>query len=74
MSETTNSSKIVAFPVNEFHRLNAGGVSPMEIKHTHPSHASEDKRVENLKDAHRACLALIAATRGKQALREGKGA
>ena len=46
----------------------------MEIKHTHPSHASEDKRVENLKDAHRTCLALISAARGKQALREGKGA
>lgn len=73
MSETTNS-KIVAFPVNESHRLDAGGVLPMEIKHTHPPHASEDKRAENLKDAHRACLALIAAARGKQALREGKGA
>ena len=73
MSETTNS-KIVAFPGSGAHMLDAGGVLPMEIKHTHPSHASEDKRVENLKDAHRTCLALIAVARGKQVLREGKGA
>ena len=73
MSETTNS-KIEAFPVEELHRLDAGGASPMEIKHTHPSHASDDKRAENLKEKHRDCLALIAAARGKQALREGKGA
>ena len=46
----------------------------MEIKHTHPSHASADKRVENLKEAHRTCLALIATARSKQVQREGKGA
>ena len=74
MSETTNSGKIVAFPGSELHRLDAGGASPMEIKHTHPSHASEDKRAENLKEKHRDCLALIAVARGKQVLREGKGA
>lgn len=75
MSETANSSKIVAFPVSELHRLDAGGASPpMEIKHTHPSHASDDKRAENLKEKHRECLTLIAAARSKQALREGKGA
>ena len=73
MSETANS-KIVAFPVNELHRLDAGGASPMKIKHTHPSHASYDKRAENLKEKHRECLALIAAARSKQAVREGKGA
>ena len=73
MSETTNS-KIVAFPGNKLHRLDAGGVPPMEIKHTHPPHASPDKRVENLKDKHRTCLALIAAARSKQAVHEGKGA
>lgn len=74
MSKTSNSSKIIAFPGSELHRLDAGGVSPMEIKHTHPPHASDEKRAENLKEKHRACLALIAAARGKQALREGKGA
>ena len=73
MSETANS-KIVAFPVNELHRLDAGGASPMEIKHTHPSHASDDKRAESLKEKHRECLTLIAAARSKQAVREGKGA
>lgn len=74
MSETANSSKIVAFPVSELHRLDAGGASPMEIKHNHPSHASDDKRTENLREKHRDCLALIAAARSKQAVREGKGA
>ena len=74
MSKTTNNSKIVAFPVDELHRLDAGGASPMEIKHTHPSHASDNKRVENLREKHRDCLALITAARSKQAVREGKGA
>ena len=46
----------------------------MEIKHTHPSHVSDDKRAEALREKHRACLALIAAIRGKQTAREGKGA
>ena len=46
----------------------------MEIKHTHPSHASDDKRAENLKEKHRECLTLIAAARSKQAVRVGKGA
>ena len=46
----------------------------MEIKHTHPSHASDDKRAESLKEKHRDCLALIAAARSKQAVHEGKGA
>ena len=73
MSETTNS-KIIAFPAGDLHRLDTGGVLPMEIKHSHPPHESADKRRENLREKHRTCLALLAAARGKEAARMGKGA
>ena len=46
------------------HRLDRGG-SPMEIKHTHPSHADEDVRRSEVRDKQRICLALIRAQREK---------
>ena len=66
--------RLIAFSRRGAHRLDAGGVPPMELKHIHPPHASADKRAELLRDKHRACLMRIAAQRSRQAQREKKGA
>ena len=60
--------KIVAFPSPASHKLEAGGVCPMEIKHTHPKSKSSDERAAQLKDIRNACIALIMAkkTAGKE--------
>ena len=61
--------KIAAFPSPAFHRLEAGGIRPMEIKHTHPKSKSPDERAAQLKDIRSACIALIMAqkkTAGKE--------
>ena len=73
MSETANS-KIVAFPEIKSHRVDTGGVPPMEIKHTHPIHASAEKRAESLKDKYRVCLSQIATARSKETSLARKGA
>ena len=73
MSETAKNN-IIAFPVNESHRVDTGGVPSMEIKHTHPIHASAEKRAESLKDKYRVCLSQIATARSKETSLARKGA
>ena len=46
----------------------------MEIKHTHPTPASAEKRAENLKEKYRVCLSQIAAARSKETALARKGA
>ena len=60
-----NKSSIVAFPTLASHRLETGGICPMEIKHTHPESKSADERAAQLKDVRRVCIALIAAQQKK---------
>lgn len=65
---------VVVFPAAGPHRLGTGGVSSVEIKHTHPKHSSEEARMESLKDVRRTCAALIAAQRQKNARRQDRSA
>ena len=61
--------KIVAFPSPASHKLEAGGICPMEIKHMHPKSKSPDERDAQMKDIRNACRALIMAqkkTAGKE--------
>lgn len=61
--------KIAAFPSPASHKLEAGGICPMEIKHMHPKSKSPDERAAQLKDIRNACIALITAqkkTAGKE--------
>ena len=61
--------KIVAFPSPLSHKLEAGGICPMEIKHMHPKCKLPDKRAAQLKDIRNACIALLMAqkkTAGKE--------
>ena len=64
-----SNNKIVAFPSPLSHKLEAGGICPMEIKHTHPKSKSPGERTAQLKDIRNACIALIMAqkkTAGKE--------
>lgn len=64
-----SNNKIVAFPSPDSHKLEAGGICPMEIKHTHPKSKSPDERAAQLKDIRNACIALLIAqkkTAGKE--------
>ena len=64
-----SNNKIVAFPSQASHTLEAGGTCPMEIKHTHPKIKSPDERAAQLKDIRNACIALRRApkkTAGKE--------
>jgi len=65
---------IVVFPCPTPHRLDAGGVGAMEIKHIHPEYATEEERQDRLASMQQTCMALIRAQRQKEALRRGKGA
>ena len=56
-----SDNKIVAFPSPDSHKLEAGGICPMEIKHTHPKSKSPDERAAQLKDIRNACIALLMA-------------
>jgi len=55
----TKLSNVVEFPAQMSHRVDTGGACLMEIKHSHPTHPSEEERVTQLKDLQRVCLALV---------------
>ena len=68
MKKEVNS--IVVFPAPVSHRLDAGGVGGVEIKHIHPEYPSQEERLERLKDVKRTCAALVTRQRAKTARRE----
>ncbi len=73
-SAEKKSGAVVVFPNPMPHRLDTGGVNAMEIRQTHPEHATEEERMERLASVRQTCAALIRTQRRKEALRQGKGA
>ena len=84
----TENRPIAVFPAPAPHKLKcaaplpfgvkncrrSGGAGSVEIKHTHPQHASQEERQERLKDVRRTCAALIRARREKAEQRRKRSA
>lgn len=66
---TDKTARLFHDRTGRLRQLEAGGICPMEIKHTHPKSKSPDERAAQLKDIRNACIALLMAqkkTAGKE--------